>query len=84
MGIATEKDSGTFTENNLIEVEMALEKKRNHPSINAITERMENLGDFTFNFVSYDDTVKEGFTKDRYFYKNCQGKCGYHIAFPIS
>ena len=45
---------------------------------------MENLGDFAFNFVSYDDTVKEGFTKDRYFYKNCQGKCGYHIAFPIS
>ena len=40
---------------------MALKKYKNHPSMNAITERMKILGNFTlsFNFISHDDTVKE-------------------------
>ena len=40
---------------------MPLKKHKNHPSMNAITERMKILGNFTlsFNFTSHDDTVKE-------------------------
>ena len=55
LGILIEKESATFTENNLSEVE------KNHPSINVITKRMENLSNFTFsfNFISHDDAVKE-------------------------
>ena len=54
-------ESATFTENSLSEVEMALKKYKNHPSITAITKRMKNLGNFTFsfNFISHDDIVKE-------------------------
>ena len=61
LGILTEKESATFTENDLNEVEMALKKYKNHPSIIAITKRMKNLGNFTFsfNFISHDDIVKE-------------------------
>ena len=61
LGIFTEKESPTFAENNLSEVEMALNKYKNHPSINAITEQMRKLGNctFSFNFISHDDTVKE-------------------------
>ena len=61
VGIVTEKDSGTLTENNLSEVEMALKKCKSHPTINAITKQTKNLGNFTFsfNFISYDNTVKE-------------------------
>ena len=61
LGILTEKESATFTENNLSEVEMAFKEYKNHPSITAIIERMKNLGKFTFslNFISHDDTVKE-------------------------
>ena len=35
--------------------------KKTHPSINVITKRMKNLGNFTysFNFISHDDTVRE-------------------------
>ena len=35
--------------------------KKPHPSINVITKRMKNLGNFTysFNFISHDDTVRE-------------------------
>ena len=56
-----EKESATFTENNLSEVEIALNKYKNHPSINAITKRMKNLSNitFNFNFISHDDVVKE-------------------------
>ena len=52
--IITEKKVANFTENNLSEVEMNLQK-------NAITERMKKLCNFTFsfNFISYDDIVKE-------------------------
>ena len=61
LGILTEKERGTFTENNLSEAEMALKKYKNHLSINFITKRMKNQGNFTFsfNFISHDDTVKE-------------------------
>ena len=39
---------------------MALKKIQNHPSINAFTKQMKNLGNFTFsfNFISHDDIVK--------------------------
>ena len=73
---------------------MAVKKFKNDPSINAITKRMKNLHKFTFsfNFISHDDTVKErnklkkqeGFTKDRYSYNSCQGKCRYDIQFSVS
>ena len=58
LGILTEMESATFTENNLSEVEMAL---KNHPSITAVTKIMKNLGNFTFsfNFISHDDILKE-------------------------
>ena len=61
LGILTEMESATFTENNLSEVETALKKYRNHPSITVITKKMKNLGNstFCFNFVSHDDIVKE-------------------------
>ena len=56
-----EKESVTFTENNLGEVEIALSKYKNHPSINAITKRIKNLSSFTFSFkfISHDDVVNE-------------------------
>ena len=61
LGILTEMESATFTENNLSEVEMALKKHKNHPSITAIIKKMENLGNSTFslNFISHDAIVKE-------------------------
>ena len=61
MGILIEKESATFTENNLSEVEIAHTKYKNHPSINAITKRIKNLSNFTFSFmfISHDDVVKE-------------------------
>ena len=56
LGILTEKESATFTENNLSEVDMALKQYKNHHSINAVTKRMKNLGNFSFSlsFISYD------------------------------
>ena len=72
LGILIQKESATFTENNMSEVEIALNKYKIHLGINAITKRMKNLSiiTFCFNFISHDDTVKvkkqEGFTKDRY------------------
>ena len=61
LGILTEKESATFAENSLSEVEMALKKYKNHPSLTAITKRMQNLGNstFSFNFISHGDIVKE-------------------------
>ena len=61
LGILTEKESATFTENNFSEVEMALKKYKNHPSITAITKQMKNLGNstFSFNFISHGDIAKE-------------------------
>ena len=47
--------------NSLNEVEIAITKHENHPSIIAITEKMEKLGNptFGFDFTSYEETVKE-------------------------
>ena len=61
LGILTGKESAAFTENYQSKVEMALKKYKNHPSMNAITERMKILGNFTsnVNFISHVDTVKE-------------------------
>ena len=61
LGMLIEKESATFTEDNLGEVEIALSKYKNHPSINAITKRIKNLSNFTFSFkfISHDDVVKE-------------------------
>ena len=61
LGIPIEKESATFTGNNLSEVEIALNKYKNHPSVNAIAKRMKNLSNitFSFNFISHDDAVKE-------------------------
>ena len=61
LGIVTEKVSGTFTENNLSKVELALKKYKNHPSIYAITKWIKNLGNFTFSFIFilHEDTVNE-------------------------
>ena len=41
---------------------MAIVKYKNHPSIKAITGRMEKLGKPTFNFkfTSHEETEKEG------------------------
>ena len=93
LGILTEKEKATFTENNLSEVEMALKKHKNHPSIIAITKRIKNLSNspFSFNFISHDNIVKElnklkskEASQKTCSYKNCQGKCRYHIPFPVS
>ena len=42
-------------------MEIAIAKHGNHPSIIAITEEMEKLGNlnFGFDFISYEETVKE-------------------------
>ena len=93
LGILTEKEKATCTENNLSEVEMALKKHKNHPSIIAITKRIKNLSNspFSFNFISHDNIVKElnklkskEASQKTCSYKNCQGKCRYHIPFPVS
>ena len=42
-------------------MEIAIIKYKNHPSINAITDRMKKLGTpiFNFKFPSYEETEKE-------------------------
>ena len=42
-------------------MEIAIAKFRNHPSINAITEKIDKRSNptFGFNFTSYEETVKE-------------------------
>ena len=45
--ILTGKKSAAFTENCQSKGKMALRKYKNHPSMNAITERMKILGNFT-------------------------------------
>ena len=61
LGILTGKESAAFAGNYQSKVEMALKKHKNLASINAITQRMKILGNFTlsFNIISRDDTVKE-------------------------
>ena len=47
--------------NQLSEVEMAIIKYKNHPSIKTITDRMEKLSNpiFNFKFTSHKETEKE-------------------------
>ena len=61
VGILTEKQTTYSATNQLSEVEMAIIKYKNHPSIKAITDRMEKLGKPTFNFkfTSHEETEKE-------------------------
>ena len=61
LGLFTKEESAISTENSLSEVEIPMAKYGNHPSIIAITEKMEKLGNptFGFNFTSYEETVKE-------------------------
>ena len=49
------------TENSLNEVEITIAKHGSHPSIIAITEKMEKLGNpsFSFDFTSHEGIVKE-------------------------
>ena len=56
-----QKNAAFSRENSLSEVEIAIAKYGNHPSIIAITEKMEKLGSptFGFYFTSYEETVKE-------------------------
>ena len=44
LGLITKEQSAISTENSLNEVEIAITKHQNHPSIIAITEKMEKLG----------------------------------------
>ena len=44
LGILAGKESAGFEGNYQSKVEMALKKYKNHPSMNAITERMKILG----------------------------------------
>ena len=61
MGLFTKEQSASSTENSLSEVKITIAKYGNHPNINAITEKMEKLGNLTFgfHFTSYEETVKE-------------------------
>ena len=61
LGLITKEQSAISTENSLNEVEIAITKHQNHPSITAITEKMEKLGNpsFSFEFTSYEEIVKE-------------------------
>ena len=58
LGLFTKEQSAISTENSLNEVEIAITKHENHPSIIAITEKMEKLGNpsFGFDFTSYEET----------------------------
>ena len=61
LGPFAKEQSAISTENNLSEVEIAIAKYKIHPSIIAITEKIEKLGKpkFDFNFTSYEETVEE-------------------------
>ena len=61
IGLITKEQSAIPTENSLNEVEIAITKHQNHPSIIAITEKMEKLGNpsFSFEFTSNEEIVKE-------------------------
>ena len=61
LGILTEEQTMYSSGNQLSEAEMAIIKYKNHPSIKAITDRMEKLGNpiFNFKFTSHEETEKE-------------------------
>ena len=50
LGLFTKEQSAISTENSLSKVEIAISEHGNHPSITAITEKMEKLGNPTFGF----------------------------------
>ena len=43
LGLYTKKQIAVSTENSLSEVEIAIAKYKNHPSVNGITENMKKL-----------------------------------------
>ena len=61
LGILTEKQTMYSAANQLSEVEMAIIKYKNHPSIKAINDKMEKLGKpiFDFKFISHEESEKE-------------------------
>ena len=61
LGILTEEQTTYSATNQLSEVEMAIIKYKNHPSIKATTDRMEKLGKLIFNFklTSHEEIEKE-------------------------
>ena len=61
LGLFTKEQSAVSTENSLSEVEIAITKYGNHPSIIAITEKMAKPDNttFDFDFTSHEETVKE-------------------------
>ena len=50
LGLFTKEQSAISTENSLSKVEIAISEHGNHPSITAITEKMEKLGNPAFGF----------------------------------
>ena len=60
LGLLTKEQNAVSTENSLSEVKIAIAKYRNHHRINAVTEKIEKLGNHTFgfHFRSYEKTVK--------------------------
>ena len=60
LGILTYDDISP-TENHLSEVDIAIRKYKNHPSIIAITDKMNKIDnpEFNFRFTSYEETKKE-------------------------
>ena len=75
-------------------MKIAIAKYRNHPSVNPITEEIEALRytQFGFDFTSYKEIAKEVnnlksrkvFQRNKYPFKNCQGKYRYCSLFPVS
>ena len=61
LGILTEAQIMYSAANQLSEVEMAIIKYKNHPSIKAINGKMGKLGKpiFNFKFTSHEETEKE-------------------------
>ena len=61
LGILTKEQTTPSASKQLSEVEMAITKYKNHPSIKAITGRMEKLRKPTFNFkfTSHEERKKE-------------------------
>ena len=61
LGILTEEQTTYSARNQLSKLVMAIIKYQNHPSIKAITDRMEKLGKPTFNFkfISHEETKKQ-------------------------
>ena len=61
LGILTREQTTHSATNQLNEVEMAIIKYKNHPSINVITGKMKKLGKPTsnFKFTSHEETEKK-------------------------